>query len=292
MNIIYNMLTTREWATVIWIFLIILFILFKKDIRKALVDLINILFSKWIRGFILSIVIYTVVITFLLSRCSFWDWLYLKDVLIWIITCGFFISINAVDNKSDEFYIKNVLKENIKWIMIVEFFFSTFTFNLMVEILLLPFITIISLLEYYCTFQKGKEYEITKKFLSGVLTLTGFVMLYNTVKVAIINFDKIDYINLFINFFFPIIYLFLFIPFEYFWELFSKYQTLFCRLTISFNNDKKKFKLKYRFLVLKVCGLSVRNVMLFQRAYFNKHYFNMDEEKFNSLVEEFYKLKK
>lgn len=292
MDGIYNILSTRELAAAIWIFLIFLIIFFKTDTRKALISFIKTLFAKWIRRFILSIVIYTLFITFLLSRCSFWDWLYLKDVFVWLITTGFFISINAVDKKSDEFYIKNVLKENIKLIMIVEFFFNTFTFNLVVEILLLPFITIVSLMEYYCTIQKGKEYEMTKKFLSGILTLTGLIICINTVKVVVVSFDKLDYINLLINFLIPIIYLFLFIPFEYFWELYSKYQTLFCRLTISFGNDKKKFKLKYRLCVLKVCGLSVKNVIFFQQAYYNKHYFNMNEDNFYILVEEFYKLKK
>lgn len=292
MNGIYNILTTREWAAVIWIVFIFFIILFKSDTRKALISFIKALFEKWIRRFILSIVIYTVFITLLLSRCSFWDWLYLKDVFMWLLTTGFLISINALDRKSDEFYIKNVLKDNIKWIIVVEFFFNTFTFNLVVEILLLPFITIVSLMEYYCTFQNGKEYEMTKKFLSWFLTLIGLIICINTIKVAVVSFDKVNHINLIISFLIPIIYLFLFIPFEYFWDLYSKYQTLFCRLTISFCNDKEKFKMRYRFLVLKCCGLSVKNVLLFQQAYYNKHYFNMNEEKFYSLIDEFYRLKK
>lgn len=53
---------------------------------------------------------------------------------------------NAVSSEADETYIKKILKDNLKFTMILEFFMSTFTFNIWIELAIIPVITIITVM--------------------------------------------------------------------------------------------------------------------------------------------------
>ena len=59
----------------------------------------------------------------------------------------------------------------------------------------------------------------------------------------------------------PIVYLILIIPLEYILELYSKYELLFVRMSFKEEKDKK-IQRRHRWLVIKVCKLSVHKVLL------------------------------
>ena len=50
---------------------------------------------------------------------------------------------NAVSKEADEEYIRKVLKDNLKLTIVLEFIISTFTFNIWVELVIIPITTII-----------------------------------------------------------------------------------------------------------------------------------------------------
>lgn len=62
--------------------------------------------------------------------------------------------INAVSNEADEEYIKKVLKDNFKLAIIWEFIISTFTFDIWVELIIIPVTTIIVIMN---VLQNGKR---------------------------------------------------------------------------------------------------------------------------------------
>ena len=76
------------------------------------------------------------------------------------------------------------------------------------------------------------------------------------------------------------------IPLEYILELYSKYELLFVRMSFKEEKDKK-IQRRHRWLVIKVCKLSVHKVLLFQKKYWYKMYSKMSVEGFEKLIEEF-----
>lgn len=73
---------------------------------------------------------------------------------------------------------------------------------------------------------------------------------------------------------------------EYILELYSKYELLFVRMSFKEEKDKK-IQRRHRWLVIKVCKLSVHKVLLFQKKYWYKMYSKMSVEGFEKLIEEF-----
>ena len=95
---------------------------------------------------------------------------------------------NAVSSEADETYIKKILKENLKFTMILEFFMSTFTFNIWIELAIIPVITIITVMNVIA--ERKEEYKSVHKLLDSVLAIAGF---WRTIPHSTISSGKPDW---------------------------------------------------------------------------------------------------
>lgn len=168
--------------------------------------------------------------------------------------------------------------------VVLEFIISTFTFNIWVELVIIPITTIIVIMNVIA--EREEEYEKVHKLLDMVLAVAGFWILYETIKIGIHEYKELDALNTFISFMIPIVYLILIIPLEYILELYSKYEVLFVRMSFKEAKDKK-IQRRHRWLVIKVCKLSVHKVTLFQKKYWCKMYSRMSVAEFENLIKEF-----
>ena len=112
MEEIVTILSTREWAIVIWGTGFFVWMLTQSEIRKSLWNVIKILLGKNLRHFFLIIALYVAGITMIFYQLPFWNNIYLKD----------FENINNIDkddinvniysdNKQDKINIKLAIKD-------------------------------------------------------------------------------------------------------------------------------------------------------------------------------------
>ncbi|MBT9692206.1 hypothetical protein [Eubacterium ventriosum] len=279
-----SILSTREWATLIWGCIFMLYVLCHREIRKSLWNVIVIFFGKKLRILWEIILLYVLTITIVFCYLPIWENIYIKDIIIWFLFSGLIYCMNAVSSEADETYIKKILKENLKFTMILEFFMSTFTFNIWIELAIIPVITIITVMNVIA--ERKEEYKSVHKLLDSVLAIAGFWIFYETIKIGINEYKQLNIINTLVSFMIPIVYLILIIPLEYLLELYSKYEVLFLRMTFKEEKDKR-IRLHHRIAVLRECNFSVRKILLFQREYMIQMYALMKEDEFNQLMQKF-----
>lgn len=279
-----EILTTREWATLIWGLLFLIYMMVHKNIRKSFWNVIVIFCGPKLRILWGIIMLYVFGITMIFYQLPIWDNIYIKDIVIWFLTSGLIYCMNAVSSEADEKYIQKVLKDNLKLTLILEFFISTFTFDIWIELAIIPIITIISVMDIIA--EKKEEYKNVHKLIDIILALAGFWILYETVKIGINEYRELNVINTLVSFMIPIVYLLLIIPLEYLLELYSKYELLFLRMSYKEENNKK-IRIKHRIAVLWSCRISVRRVLLFQNEYMFKMYVKMQDTEFKKLIQEF-----
>lgn len=279
-----SILSTREWATLIWGCIFMLYVLCHREIRKSLWNVIVIFFGKKLRILWEIILLYVLTITIVFCYLPIWENIYIKDIIIWFLFSGLIYCMNAVSSEADETYIKKILKENLKFTMILEFFMSTFTFNIWIELAIIPVITIITVMNVIA--ERKEEYKSVHKLLDSVLAIAGFWIFYETIKIRINEYRQLNIINTLVSFIIPIVYLILIIPLEYALELYSKYELLFLRMTFKEEKDKKT-KIRHRVAVICSCRISVRRVLLFQREYMGRMYVKMKDNEFEKLIREF-----
>ena len=279
-----SILSTREWATLIWGCIFMLYVLCHREIRKSLWNVIVIFFDKKLRILWEIILLYVLTITIVFCYLPIWENIYIKDIIIWFLFSGLIYCMNAVSSEADETYIKKILKENLKFTMILEFFMSTFTFNIWIELAIIPVITIITVMNVIA--ERKEEYKSVHKLLDSVLAIAGFWIFYETIKIGINEYKQLNIINTLVSFMIPIVYLILIIPLEYILELYSKYEVLFLRMTFKEEKDKR-IRLHHRTAIFRECNFSVRKILLFQREYMIQMYALMKEDEFNQLMQKF-----
>ena len=252
-----------------------------KKARKSFIEVLKCFFGRKIRTLWEIYLLYIGIITFLFSRLPIWECIYLKDIIIWTFFSGLTICINAVAGEADEKYILKVLKDNIRFTMVTELLLSTFTFSFWVELIIIPITTVIVLFD---TVAEHKSDAIAvHKLLQDVIAFAGLCVILQTVRVGILEYRELNVINTLVSFFIPIVYLLLVTPLEYAFELYSKYEMLFIQMHFKEPSDKMVQR-KRHLKVIKVCGLSVKRIMLFQKQCIPRMYVSMSDSEFEALI--------
>lgn len=280
-----DIFSTRELATAFWTGIILvavgMAIVTNKKARKSFIEVQKCFFGRKIRMLWEIYFLYIGIITFLFSRLPIWESIYLKDIIIWTFFSGLTICINAVAGEADEKYILKVLKDNIRFTMVTELLLSTFTFSFWVELIIIPITTVIVLFD---TVAEHKSDAIAvHKLLQDVIAFAGLCVILQTVRVGILEYRELNVINTLVSFFIPIVYLLLVTPLEYAFELYSKYEMLFIQMHFKEPSDKMVQR-KRHLKVIKVCGLSVKRIMLFQKQCIPRMYISMPDVEFDLLI--------
>ena len=280
-----DIFSTRELATAFWVSVILIAvgmaIVTNKKIRQGVIGVLKCFFNRKLRKLWEIYFLYIGIITLMFSRFPIWKNIYLKDIILWTLFSGLTICMNAVAGEADEKYISKVLKDNIRFTVVTEFLLSTFTFSLWVELIIIPITTAIVLLDTVA--EHNDDALAAHKLLQNVIAFIGLCVILQTVRVGILEYRELNVINTLVSFFIPIVYLLLVTPLEYAFELYSKYEILFIQMHFKEPSDKMVQR-KRHLKVIKVCGLSVKRIMLFQKQCIPRMYVSMPDVEFDLLI--------
>lgn len=212
-----DIFSTRELATAFWVGAILIAvgmaIVTNKKIRQGFIGVLKCFFNRKLRKLWEIYFLYIGIITLMFSRSPIWKNIYLKDIILWTLFSGLTICMNAVAGEADEKYISKVLKDNIRFTVVTEFLLSTFTFSLGVELIIIPIMTAITLLDVVAA-QKSETVAV-HKLLQSVIAFIGLCLVFQTVKVGIREYRELNMVDTLVSFFIPMVYLLFVTPLEY-----------------------------------------------------------------------------
>ncbi len=270
--------STREISILIWLTIIIFLILIKKEIRIAFIDCIKLLFEPKIAIVCLIYCLYIFLITLLLTILPIWKRIYIKDIIIWFILLGFINYIKSITDNDFEFSLRKLVKDTINVTIIVEFIISIFTFDIILELIIAPIATILSLLSLHI--ERNSNYENVNKIIDGIVGAFGLFLAFKTIEVGIYEYKYLNIKDTLVSFMIPIIYSFLSIPLYYIIRLYARYEIVFVSLPFSrVINSKVKKRRFYK--IFKVCRFSIEKLEYFYKNYVPYMYISMTEEDFD-----------
>lgn len=273
--------STRELSVLIRLTIIIPLLFIKKETRIAFIDCIKILFEPKIAIVWLIYCLYIFLITILLTNLPIWKRIYIKDIIIWFILVDLINYIKSITDNDFEFSLRKLVKDNINVTIIVEFIISIFTFDIILELVIVPIVTILSLLSLFL--ERNSNYESVYKIIDGIMSTFGLFLAFKSIEVGI---DQYKYLNMketLVSFMIPIIYSFLSIPLYYIIRLYTKYEKVF--VSLPFNqviNSKVKKRRFYK--IFKVCRFSIEKLEDFYKNYGPYMYISMTEEEFDEAL--------
>ena len=138
--------TNREIATTIWLIIFFIWALSISGVRHSIRDLLRTLFNKKIFIPLMTMLLYIVFMVIVFEKIHFWNISATKDTILWTLgsAFGMYFSLNKV--AQDENYFNNVILDNLKIVLLLEFVVNLYSFSLPVELIVIPIVSFIVLL--------------------------------------------------------------------------------------------------------------------------------------------------
>lgn len=224
----FEIFSTREVVGAFYFILFMIFMLSKKELRAGIVKVIKCAcnIKLVIPFFILLVYISAFICIFM--RTTIWNNVYIKDIVMWFLFIGVPYVYNAASDGEKKHYFVGLFMSNIKLLVVLEFFFGTFTFSIITELIMQPILTFLILLQAVA--ETKEEWKSVVKLLDVLLGITGFVILGFTVRSVMGNYQDVDPIATLISFCIPIVFSILFVPCAYILAVYAKYENVFTRI--------------------------------------------------------------
>jgi hypothetical protein len=259
-NYYIEIFNNREKAIIIWLLIFIVWALLQKNIRNSILDVLKALLQKKILAVLVVMLLYVGLVIFLFYKIQLWGVFLIKDTVFWVLGTAFVLLMNANKATQDEHYFRKILLDNLKLILILEFIINFYTFNLWVEIILMPFLFVI--VATGAVAETKKEYLPVKKVIDSILAIFGIslmVFAFYSIFSDYQNFVTTDNLRTFLL---PPLLTFTFLPFVYFFALYMAYENIFVRLDIFLKNNKKLAKFAKR-KIFTLCFVNLRKLNKF-----------------------------
>jgi len=254
---ILDALNNREISTAIWLIIIFLWAMSISGVRRAIRDLLKIFFNKKIVFPLIAMLVYIFLIVMAFKKIGFWDISATKDTVLWTLGSAFatYFGINKVAQDSD--YFKNIILDNIKFVLILEFIVNLFSFNLGVELILIPVVSFIIMMNAFA--ETRTEYKRVNKFLNFVLGVFGLYLLAFTFRETVLDFQNFATLKNLRDFLLPPLFSIALLPFVYVMALFMQYELFFVRIDIA--NKNTDFAKSVKRKVFAACNINLSKLI-------------------------------
>ena len=266
---ITEIFSNREISLAIWLFIILLLLLSKKEVRTSIFNVIKVFFGKKIISIYLLMTLYVFFLIFILNVLGFWNFSLLKETMYWYFGVAFISLVRANKVNQDEEYFKKMFSDNMKLIVLLEFITALYSFSLIVELILVPIMLFIAMLSAFT--EVKKDYSQVKKVVNWILSLFGIIIIIFSVYKISTEFKSFASINNLTTFLLPPILTFLFVPFIYFFALLMSYEIFFVRLNFFIKDKSTRRYTKWKIF-------TSFHFRLRQLNKFSKEYYKINEE--------------
>lgn len=237
----FSLFSNRELAVYTWLFIFIIYILCEPKIRKATPGLLKQIFSFKLLFPYLLMMVYIACIVYVLYAVGFWNKGLLKDTIIWGLVVGISMYSTANDASKDLFAISNIIKDNLKATILLEFIIGTYVFSYPAELVLTFVMTLLVLLQLVSS--KEEKHKQVNVFLGRVILIISYALLiyvgYKFIKEIDTFMDTLNQKS----FWLPIFLSIGVVPYVYGLALYIVYEVFYVRINMAYRNnpDMAKF---------------------------------------------------
>jgi hypothetical protein len=246
-------LNNRDWATLIWLGVLLVFALWHSGVRSGVWQLLRNLAHPKLLIPILAMLDCVSFLVIAGSRLGLWHRDLLMDTVVWTIVgaLGLFFSVTQV--ATDQHFFRQSALRAIKFSVLLEFYVGLVVFSLPVELVLIPCVTLLVLMSLVA----GSERR-AKQAIDFVISMIGWAMLiYVTVRLAT-TWNQIDESHELRVLALPIWMTFSLLPFIFVLSLYMGYDAAFSRIRSA--TESKPARRRGRLALLLGLHLRTRTV--------------------------------
>lgn len=248
--------SNREIAVGAWLLVFVAFWLSNAEVRRSLADLIKFVLSRWILTPMLLMGFYMIGMVYVFHEIHLWDRSLLKDTLEWFILGGVAPLFRTATDRSSAVF-RQIIRDNLKVLVILEFLINTYVFSLWVELFLVPLLSSLGMMLVVA--ESRVEYKPMGKVLSWLSAAIGWTVLLVALHKAIADYHSLLGAETVHGVLLVPLLSVGAIPFMYAFALVVKYNDLFG--SIQAWRDKDTAVVRYaRRRLMKINGMSITRV--------------------------------
>ena len=201
-----------------------------KKIRASLVRVIKCACN--FRFIIIAIIFmgYNEIIITWLNKFGLWNISLIKDTIVWFMFSGLVIVFKSIVNKGKNNYFRNIILDNFKIVIFIQFILNEYTMSFWFEFMSVPIFFFIG--ATMVIVENKEEYKDVKKLLIWIQNILFIVITFNSFKDAISDIKNLGSYNNLLKIIVPGILSILSVLPAYLLALYSSYETIFIRLNL------------------------------------------------------------
>lgn len=252
----------RELAAAFWLLVFAVWALRKTEISKSIGGLFRAFWHFKIVSSVCLMLLYVTGMVALLTAIGIWEVDLLKDTIVWFFVGAMAIMMRFATADDTDNIFRKILADSIRIVILLEFIVNTYTFPLVVELVLVPLLTFIAMIDVVA--DMNEEHAIVAKLAKGIQMVAGFVILGIAANRAFADFQNLKSLDTFRSIALAPLLSVLMFPFIYIMLVISKYELVFIRL--NFGGEKtRRLKCYARRQIMIYAGLSLRRLQYLLR---------------------------
>jgi hypothetical protein len=263
-----SVFNNREKAIIAWGIVLLVCLLCIKDIRRIIGEsffsLLKNLFLGKVGVALSTVTLYVVLIVFLVYNIRLWDISMLKDTIVWFLGTAFIRFINVNNVTKEDNYFKNVILDNLRLVVVLEFIINLYVFNLWGELVLIPITFLLTAMIAVPVTEKKDL--LAKKLINVILSIiVVFVIVFSFYRMVsdFSNFATVQNLKNFLLF--PYLTA-LYLPFVYLLALYGTYDSTFNRIDFLLKENKELARFT-KWKIFWQCLFNLKKLSMFSKMY-------------------------
>lgn len=276
-----SIFTPREIASSFWLLTTVICLICWRKTRPALFTVVKTACSPQLSIPFVFMLLYASLLVCILTSFTFWKWSYLKDIAFWILFVGVPVCYRTVDKTLEQHFFRKMIFDNLALSVLLVFLVSSFTYSLIIELILIPFVTFLVVLSTVAS--KSPQFLPVKRVCDFLIFVIGLFNVISSINLAIESIKVNGSIDILVTFCIPLVFSILYIPIAFSFGLYARSQALFIRMSFRESKNRKIIRHNH-FAVLMACKLSYQKLLVFQMRYMSRMYVTMSKDYFDDLI--------
>lgn len=164
---------------------------------------------------------------------------------------------NSITSDKPGAFLSQSIHESLRLIIVIQFLVNTYTFNLVLEIFLVPLLGIVAMMDAFA--ERKSEYAEVVEVIHWIHGGVGLVILATALGKAISDYSSLLSMEALRNLLLAPVLTASFLPFAYAMALYSNYERIFVWLKIGWDKDESTIRYAKR-VIFSYSGFSLNRV--------------------------------